>query len=96
MKAVIGCMGDVDAYQLPDAKGYSAMLRYLLEEDDEYRQKVRDQRLGLLRKILLNTTVGLCALSPGYLPVMLCSSNHIATSRLTLAEESAGTGTFRV
>ena len=38
-------MGDVDAYQLPDAKGYSAMLRYLLEEDDEYRQKVRDQCL---------------------------------------------------
>eukprot|EP00913_Durusdinium_trenchii_P023993 g22534.t1 len=46
VKAVIGCMGDVDAYQLPDAKGYSAMLRYLLEEDDEYRQKVRDQILG--------------------------------------------------
>jgi hypothetical protein len=39
-------MGDVDAYLLPDAKGYQAMLRHLLGEDDEYRQKVRDQTLG--------------------------------------------------
>ena len=45
-EAVIGCMGDVDAYLLPDAKGYQAMLRHLLGEDDEYRQKVRDQHLG--------------------------------------------------
>jgi len=46
VKAVIGCMGDVDSYLLPDAKGYQAMLRHLLGEDDEYRQKVRDQILG--------------------------------------------------
>jgi hypothetical protein len=46
LEAVIGCMGDVDAYLLPDAKGYQAMLRHLLGEDDEYRQKVRDQNLG--------------------------------------------------
>ena len=48
VKAIIGCMGDVDSYLLPDAKGYQAMLRYLLEEDDEYRQKVRDQKLEAL------------------------------------------------
>eukprot|EP00438_Fugacium_kawagutii_P012743 Skav203748 [mRNA] locus=scaffold68:520798:544593:+ [translate_table: standard] len=45
-QAVIGCMGDVDAYLLPDAKGYQAMLRHLLGEDDEYRQKVRDEIFG--------------------------------------------------
>jgi Zn-dependent M16 (insulinase) family peptidase len=45
-KAIIGCIGDVDAYMLPDAKGYQSMLRYLLEEDDEYRQKVRDEILS--------------------------------------------------
>ncbi|CAE7335190.1 PREP1, partial [Symbiodinium microadriaticum] len=45
-KAIIGCMGDIDAYLLPDAKGYQSMLRYLLEEDDTYRQKVRDEILG--------------------------------------------------
>ena len=41
-------MGDVDSYLLPDAKGYQAMLRHLLGEDDEYRQKVRDQHLALM------------------------------------------------
>lgn len=46
LQAVIGCMGDVDAYLLPDAKGYQAMLRHLLGEDDEYRQKVRDEIFG--------------------------------------------------
>ena len=47
VKAVIGCIGEVDAYLLPDAKGYQAMLRHLLGEDNEYnRQIVRDQHLG--------------------------------------------------
>merc|ERR1712232_373737 len=45
-KAIIGCMGDVDSYMLPDAKGYQAMMRYLLEEDDSYRQKLRDEILS--------------------------------------------------
>jgi hypothetical protein len=45
-KAIIGCIGDVDKYQLPDAKGFTSMLRYLAGEDDEYRQKVRDEILG--------------------------------------------------
>lgn len=29
-KAIIGTMGDIDAYQLPDAKGYAAFSRYAL------------------------------------------------------------------
>jgi len=45
-KAIIGCIGDVDTYMLPDAKGYQAMLRFLLSEDDAYRQKVRDEILS--------------------------------------------------
>lgn len=45
-KAIIGCIGDVDAYQLPDAKGYSALSRYLLGVTDEERQQRRDQILG--------------------------------------------------
>ena len=36
----------MDAYQLPDAKGYSSMLRYLIGETDENRQKIRDQILA--------------------------------------------------
>ncbi len=36
----------MDAYQLPDAKGYSAMGRYLLGISDEERQQRRDQILS--------------------------------------------------
>jgi Zn-dependent M16 (insulinase) family peptidase len=44
-KSIIGAIGDMDAYQLPDAKGYSSMLRYLIGETDENRQQIRDQIL---------------------------------------------------
>ncbi|KAG2654220.1 hypothetical protein PVAP13_1NG489800 [Panicum virgatum] len=45
-KAIIGTIGDVDAYQLPDAKGYSSLLRYLLGITDEERQQRREEILS--------------------------------------------------
>ena len=30
-KAIIGTIGDVDSYQLPDAKGHTAFMRHLLK-----------------------------------------------------------------
>jgi presequence protease len=45
-KAIIGAIGDLDAYQLPDAKGYTSMLRYLTNRTDELRQKTRDEILS--------------------------------------------------
>ncbi len=44
-KAVIGAISDVDGYQLPDAKGYSQMLRYFVGMSDERRQEIRDSIL---------------------------------------------------
>ncbi|GLC71241.1 hypothetical protein PLESTF_001094000 [Pleodorina starrii] len=49
-KAIIGTMGDIDAYQLPDAKGYSALVRHLLGVTDEERQIRRDQILATSNK----------------------------------------------
>jgi len=49
-KAIIGTIGDVDAYQLPDAKGYAAMSRYLLGVTDDERQQRRDEILGTTQK----------------------------------------------
>lgn len=43
---VIGTVSDLDAYQLPDAKGWSATIRDLIGETDENRQRRRDQVLG--------------------------------------------------
>ncbi|CAH8261026.1 unnamed protein product [Arabidopsis lyrata] len=44
-KAIIGTIGDVDSYQLPDAKGYSSLLRHLLGVTDEERQRKREEIL---------------------------------------------------
>jgi presequence protease len=45
-KAVVGAIGDVDRYLLPDAKGYVSMLRYLTGDTDEQRQRMRDEILA--------------------------------------------------
>ena len=46
---MIGAIGELDAYQLPDAKGFTALARYLLGINDAERQQYRDE--------LLSTTV---------------------------------------
>jgi len=45
-RALIGAIGQLDAYQLPDAKGYSSCMRYLLDYTDEERQQLRDEVLA--------------------------------------------------
>jgi Zn-dependent M16 (insulinase) family peptidase len=42
-KSIIGAIGAIDAYQLPDAKGYSSMQRHLIDYTDEERQAFRDE-----------------------------------------------------
>ncbi len=49
-KAIIGAIGDMDSYMLPDSKGYVSMLRHLTNDSEEHRQLMREQILG--------TTVG--------------------------------------
>ncbi|PWA88258.1 metalloenzyme, LuxS/M16 peptidase-like protein [Artemisia annua] len=45
-KAIIGTIGDLDSYQLPDAKGYSSLLRYVSGVSEEDRQARRDEILS--------------------------------------------------
>ncbi len=45
-RTIIGVIGDMDAYMLPDAKGYTAMVRWLLGETDALRQQLRDEVLA--------------------------------------------------
>ena len=45
-RAIIGAIGAIDAYQLPDAKGYTSLTRYLTGESDERLQRFRDQVLS--------------------------------------------------
>ncbi len=45
-RTIIGTIGDIDQYKLPDAKGYTAMLRYLVGSTPEMRQKRREEILN--------------------------------------------------
>ena len=45
-RSIIGAVGAIDAYQLPDAKGYTSLTRYLVGETDERLQQFRDEVLG--------------------------------------------------
>lgn len=44
--SIIGAIGGIDSYQLPDAKGYTSMSRHLIGESDAQRQQYRDEVLG--------------------------------------------------
>ena len=50
VKGIIGTIGDIDQYQLPDAKGYTSMVRHLTGENEERRQRMRDEVLGATKK----------------------------------------------
>jgi presequence protease len=45
-KAVIGAIGHMDTYLLPDAKGYVAMLRHLTGDTEGHRQRLREEILA--------------------------------------------------
>ena len=45
-KSIIGMIGSLDSYQLPDSKGFGSALRFLLGDTDERRQQRRDEVLG--------------------------------------------------
>ncbi len=45
-KSIIAAIGDLDSYQLPDAKGYTSMMRYITGRSDDMRQKYREEVLS--------------------------------------------------
>ncbi|SMP43947.1 pre-sequence protease. Metallo peptidase. MEROPS family M16C [Desulfonatronum zhilinae] len=45
-KAVVGAIGDLDAHLLPDAKGHVSLRRFLTNQDDAFRQRVREEILA--------------------------------------------------
>src|SRR6267143_1765485 len=43
---IIGTIGDVDSYRLPDAKGFASMQRHLIGDTDAGRQRMREEILS--------------------------------------------------
>jgi hypothetical protein len=46
LKAIIGTSGDLDPYQLPDSKGFTALSQHLAGVTTETRQRIRDEVLA--------------------------------------------------
>jgi len=51
---IIGTIGEVDTYRLPDAKGFASMQRHLIGDTDEERQRMREEILATTAKDLRN------------------------------------------
>ena len=49
-RSIIGVIGTIDAYRLPDAKGFTSLLWELMGDTDEARQERREQVLGASRQ----------------------------------------------
>jgi Zn-dependent M16 (insulinase) family peptidase len=45
-RAIVGTIGSLDFYLLPDAKGYASMQRFLIGDTDEARQRLREEVFG--------------------------------------------------
>jgi Zn-dependent M16 (insulinase) family peptidase len=43
---IIGTIGEVDSYRLPDAKGFASMQRHLIGDTDAMRQRMREEMLS--------------------------------------------------
>jgi Zn-dependent M16 (insulinase) family peptidase len=82
-KAIIAAIGDLDAYQLPDAKGYTSMMRHLTGRTDEMRQKTRDEVLS---------TNGEDFIAFGEVLEKVAQSNSVAVLGSQNALESANVG----
>lgn len=52
--AIVGAIGDLDTYLLPDAKGAASLTRYLAGDTDEQRQLMREQILSTTAKDFQN------------------------------------------
>lgn len=49
-RAIVGAIGDLDSYMLPDAKGMASLTRYLTNDKEEIRQQMREEILSTTKK----------------------------------------------
>ena len=81
-KAIIGAIGEVDAYQLPDAKGFTSLARYLLGITDAERQHLRDEILSTSPADFRAFGAALEAAQPTSAVVVLGSPEAVQSSQL--------------
>lgn len=76
-KSIIGAIGDMDAYLLPDAKGWASLSRHLTGYTDTMRQQNRNEALGASVKDFKNLARALAELNKTGAVVVLGSAEAI-------------------
>jgi presequence protease len=76
-RSIIGVISDMDFYRLPDAKGWSSLMRYLIGETDERRQQLRDEVLSTSAKDFQRLAEVLEGVAHGGHVVVMGSENAI-------------------
>ncbi len=92
-KAIVGAIGEIDSYMLPDMKGYVSLLRGLTGETDEMRQKMREQVLATTAKDFRSFAEVLERVNREGIVKVLGSQNAIESA---LAERPGWLDTFRL
>jgi len=61
-RSILGAIGELDAYMLPDAKGRASMLRRLSGDTDSLRQRMREEMLSTRREDFVSFGAALAVL----------------------------------
>jgi Zn-dependent M16 (insulinase) family peptidase len=77
-KSIIGAVGQMDAYLLPDAKGYTSMLHHLTGITNDERQRLRDEVLATTAQDFRRFGESLKAVNEKGLVVVVGSKDNIA------------------
>jgi Zn-dependent M16 (insulinase) family peptidase len=84
-RAIIGAISNFDPYELPDAKGSSALRSYLVGESDERHQQIREEILGTTPQQIRAFADVLRSALPDARTVVLGSPDAIATANAARA-----------
>ncbi len=82
-KVIIGTIGELDRYQLPDAKGYKAFVQEMIGLTKDLRQQIRDEVLGTTVAQLNQLGSQLSELSGQFLEIVMCDKSRLPELQTT-------------
>jgi presequence protease len=77
---IIGTIGEIDSYRLPDAKGFTSMQRYLIGDTDQARQRMREEVLSTTLADIRRFADAMAAVAARGRVVVLGSEHAIETA----------------
>ena len=86
-KGIIGAIGRRDQYLLPDAKGFTSLIRYLSGVSDEYRQRIRNEVLATTASDFASFGDALDSVERAGRVIVLGSENAIKETNSEMGED---------